>query len=162
MEKCCNKSKLYKNFIDISTILQAFYCDKGLLRKFKATCFEDCKDLVSMFDNIPTVHIDWRWESLCTALDLNIPLLPVLKAQFDKDKLESRDGSSMLTNSTAKSPDKIFKEEVNFVPVAEMMRIYGKITEKYAGLLEICDCHPEVWSRGMKKKANNESDARTH
>ena len=37
LEKCCKKSKLYKNFIDILTILQAFYCDKGLLRKFKAT-----------------------------------------------------------------------------------------------------------------------------
>ena len=36
-EKCCNKSKIYKNVIDILTILQAFYRDKGLLRKFKAT-----------------------------------------------------------------------------------------------------------------------------
>ena len=83
-----------------------------------------------MFDNIPTVHIDWRWESLCTALDLTIPLFPVLKTQFNKGRLETRDGSGMLSNSTVKSLDKTFKEEVNFVPVAEMMRIYGKITEK--------------------------------
>ena len=83
-----------------------------------------------MFDNIPAVHIDWRWESLCTALDLYIPLFPVLKAQLNKQKLEARDGSGMLIISTVKSLDEIFREEVNFVPVAEMMRIYGKITEK--------------------------------
>ena len=121
LERSCKNSN--KNLLDLLIMLQALYCDKGLLRKFKATCFEDCQDLASMFDNIPTVQNCWRWESLCTALDLNIPLFPVLKAQFDKRKLDARDGSGMLSNSTVKSLDKIFKEEVNFVPVAEMMRI---------------------------------------
>ena len=112
LEKCCKRSKLYKNFIDILIILQTFYCDKGLLRKFKATCFEGYEQLVSMFDNIPTVHIDWRWESLCKALDQNIPLFPVLKARFRKDKLEARDGSGMLSNSTVKSLDKTLKRKL--------------------------------------------------
>ena len=35
LDKCCKRSKLYKNFIDILIILQAFYCDKGLLRRLR-------------------------------------------------------------------------------------------------------------------------------
>ena len=151
LEKCVKSSRLYRDFVDSLTVLQSFTSDKALMRKFKATCFEGKEHLAAKFDRMPTIHINWRWETLTAALDLQIPLHPILKDHFNKDALLATDGGGLLSNTIVTSVAKVLAQS-DFLPAAEMYRVLGKVTEKYAGLLETCDCHAQVWRRGMKRK----------
>ena len=39
-----------------------------------------------------------------------------------------------------------------YEPVAETYRVLGKVVEKYAGLLETCDCHRALWENRTSRK----------
>ena len=120
-------SRLCLNFIDSLAALQAFTSDKALMRKFKATCFEGKGHLAAKFHRMPTIHINWRWETLTAALDLQVPLHPILKDRFDKDALLATDGGGLLSNTIVTSVAKVL-EQTDFLPAAEMYRDLGKVT----------------------------------
>ena len=92
---------------------------------------------------------------MCAALDLQVPLDDVLRRRFDLDTmLKSESKKGMLESSTIKNMDKAMKEMPQFKLFAESYRVTGKIIQKNASLLEICDCHAHLWQpgRGWKRR----------
>ena len=151
LEQCIKASPLNTEFIAQLTTVQYFTSDKSLMRRFRATCFDGVPGAAKLFEAQPNIAIDWRWETISRALDTQIPIHETLRIHFDKNKVLSSDSGSLLTNQTVNNVDSVLKSS-SFVPAGEMYHVLGKVTEKYPGLLEICDCHSHIWQKGSSRK----------
>jgi len=120
--------------------MEGFLSNKGLRRKFQASCVngQACHRL---FDHYPTVHCDWRWEFLSSALDILTPLFPHIKEHFNPKKLLEGEGG-VLQRALVSEIIQVLETEL-FPVYSEMLRVVGKTVESYAKKLELCWCHAE-------------------
>jgi len=147
--------------LDVLTSIIAFASDTQLMRKLRATCCGDDPATQAAFKTKATVHIDWRWESMCRALDIVVPMYKPLLVSFNKDTLlKTESEKSILTSSKVKNCDEALRTP-NVEIMAEGYRTIGKVIAKYAGELEICDCHRTLWNvgAGFKKRRRLMADA---
>jgi hypothetical protein len=151
LENSVKSSKLYDNFIDVLRVVQSFLNKPYLVRKFKATCFQDAPELGAAFKSQAVTHIDWKWEFLSKALDALLPKFLLLRARFNLAALQASDSGSILSDSTLVNTDKALKIEF-FEHAAELYRVMGKIIERCAKELEVCDCHHAIWHSNLSRK----------
>ena len=138
-------------FIKKLRTLQTFLADKSLRRLFIALILNDHPDRFRFY-NYSSVSIDWRWETLSTALEHLCPLLDLLKQHFDLEK--------MMTNKEGKSEARllqgvsdILRGEHNLPELSNVVLLVGKQLELCAHRLEGCECHAGVWlSRTSHKR----------
>ena len=148
-ETAFKNNPLCAKFLEILHILTAFTSDTQIMRKFRATCLTEDVEAQKLFRSKAKIHIDWRWESMCAALDYHVPCHRKFRELYDQAKLcESDSDSKILTSATIKSVAKAFTmmTALEFEFVAEFYRVLGKVVAKYAGELEIRDCHKEIWT----------------
>ena len=159
-EIACKNSTIFKAFEDILSAVCAFASDSELMRKMRAVCCEDDEAMAAHFYTKATVRIDWRWESMLKALDTAGPMWGPLQQKFDQQKLLSSEAGSMMKNTKVKNLGLVLQEQ-DFMARKEMFHVIGKIISKYAGLMEICDCHKELWAtrNNFKKRQKLMSSA---
>ena len=154
LEVACKRCCLYKPFLDRLRVLTGFVTDKQIVNKFKATCFTSNPTDGKSFTVQKRTHIDWKWEFMSNTLDNLMPSFATMKKHFDLKLLVSSDSGTDLSNQTLKLTQQVIQAD-DFEPSAEMYRVLGKTCEKYAGLLETCDCHENIWKaprRGRKRR----------
>ena len=98
---------------------------------------------------------------MCRALDIAVPMYKPLLVSFNKDTLlKTESEKSILTSSKVKNCDEALRTP-NVEIMAEGYRTIGKVIAKYAGELEICDCHRTLWNvgAGFKKRRRLMADA---
>ena len=100
-------------------VLERFLTDKFLRRLSCATCLTD-PFLQKLFEKYSGNTIDWRWETLCKALDQLIPLYETLQQYYDVSKMMvSEDGKSEAT--LLREVDEVLKSE-EFIELCESNR----------------------------------------
>ena len=98
------------------------------------------------------IHIDWKLEFMSRALDRLLPQFDFLAERFNEQALLSSEGEKLLSSSTVKLTAKVLKSD-SFKPSTHMFGALGKVIERYAQLLEICDCHQDLWNQNMQQTA---------
>ena len=97
---------------------------------------------------------------MCKALDVITPIYDRFKAVFNREKMESADSSNKLSSSKIRDVAAAL-DVPNYLICAEFYRVLGTIVDRYAGKMEICDCHAHLWQRGRsfrKRKRMLESE----
>ena len=142
---------MYLNFVDILRVTATFSNNKQLVRRYRVIFLTHDAHGDKVFSTGAKCHIDWRWEFLSPAIEQLMPKYKVLRGNFDAATLQESDSGSILTSSVIKDMVKAL-EPTNFEVAGEMYRVCGKIVEKYAQELEICDCHSKIWHSGFGRK----------
>jgi len=153
-ETCMKASPEFSKFMDVLTVLVGFTSDSQLMRKFRATCLVGDPEGLKLMKSKAKVMIDWRWESMEVALDIQVPIHRKFRDKWDMRTMLSTEGPKLMQSGVVKAVDQAFQETpaVEFLLGAEGYKVLGKVIAKYAGLLEICDCHQEYWVRGRSWK----------
>ena len=137
LETSVKDMDVYEDWITHLRHVETFLSDKKLRRKFQSTLPPEFQPL---FKSYATVHIDWRWEMLSKALDVLIPLLPVMISHWNEDLLLSSDSGKRLKSEDTKNCGKALKRPY-FAELSELVRLHGKILDEGAHALEGCRCH---------------------
>ena len=137
LESSIKKLRGHEHWLNRLKSIERFLCDKSMRRLFRLLFGQDDPEFLKSYS---TVHIDWRWEMLSKALDQLLPILRKLRERFDLDRfLRSEDGAKVDANVVREAHVAI--NSTHFPELSEMMRLHGKILEKYAHRLEGCECH---------------------
>ena len=144
-EDTLKASPVWKQFNDVLVARCTSTSDKQCMRKMQSIVSEVDAGSAKIFSTRATIHIDWRWETMNQALDLQVPLDAPLKKFFDKNKMLSKDGPGLLSASAIRNLDEALKTMPEFEEQAEAYRVLGKCIERLAGVMEICDCHWQLW-----------------
>ena len=141
-----------KDFLDQLRHVEDFLSAKFMRRAFQARCFYDAAER-KLFNYFSTVHINWKWEFLTRALKPLVPLLPTMTKRFDTTLLLEA-SSNVTEKGTIMTVGAILANNPSFAAICELVRIVAAVVEKYAGKLEGCWCHEEVWAQktGYKRK----------
>lgn len=152
LEGAVKKLPAYADFITHLRALQSFMSNGDLRRRFQVVCMRGLA-AAKMFDHYSVVHIDWRWEFLSLALDRLLPVMPLLRAHFDLEKMAASGDKNTLSAGVLSDASKALKVP-NFVEFAEMIRVKGKALQHRAHWLEGCWCHEHIWkARGRRHNA---------
>ncbi len=140
--------------------VQTMMADKSLRRLFVATCVPD-PAVAARFKNYSSVEIDWRWETLCDALDHLLPFIDLLRSHFTPSRMMVSDDGKCEAK-LSKDVDRILVQQHRLLALAELVRLSGKRLEQTAHRLEGCECHAHVWmARGSHKRKQRNVKAST-
>lgn len=151
LEVCVKASPLYDGFIDVLKIIQQFLNDKHYVRKYRSMFLSNDSASDKVFSTGQKVHIDWRWEFLSLALDALLPKYKILKSNYVQRQLEATDAGGILRKSILRDLTRALEVE-HWTVAAELYRMMGKVVEKTAKELEVCDCHHDIWHTGLGRK----------
>jgi len=149
-ETACKDNPMYERFEDVLQACVAFTSSTQLMRKFRGICLDPGPEEQKLFSTKAVIHIDWRWESMTKALDVQVPIHSTFRQRFDEQKMLSTESSTkLLQSSVVKDVRKALDSmpELEFMGCAEFYRVVGKIIFSMAGKCEICDCHADLWQR---------------
>jgi hypothetical protein len=151
---------VWKHLVKELKSVQTMLADKSLRRLFVATCVPD-PAVAARFKNYSSVEIDWRWETLCDALDHLIPLIDLLRSRFNLSRMMVSDDGKCEAK-LLKDVDRILVQQHRLLELAELVRLSGKRLEQTAHRLEGCECHAHVWmARGSHKRKQRNVKAST-
>ena len=160
LENAVKSNPGYKDFVDILQITQTFLNAKEIITKFQKSCLTEGTPEHAMFNTGAKRHIDWKWEFLSKALDEQLPKFRVVASKLDAKKVLLGD-SGMLTNSKVQNMDRV-RKDVKFEPIALAYLNAGKIIERTAKDLEICDCHEFLWKAQKLSRKRRAAQMREH
>ena len=137
MEEAVKEISFYDDYIRALRHVEDFLSDKQIRRKYMSTLPENLRPL---FASYSTVHIDWRWAFLAKALTKLIPLIEVMKQNWDVNQILSSDSGKKLSNETVRNCEKALFRPF-FAEIGEMLRLHGDVLQRSAHALEGCECH---------------------
>ena len=126
----------------LANVVNCFSC-KDWRRKFQVLCLAG-SEMAHRFNRFPVTHIDWRWETLQPAIDRTVPLLPILAEFWDGANMRSSE-SGGSDSVILRGLESVLLDVSLFLLYAELFRAVATVIQKYAGELEICDCHQHIW-----------------
>ena len=95
-----NKSPGFRDLLDVLKPLVDFTSDTLLMRKMQGGICAGDNESAKCFATKAAIHIDWRWESMCKALDVQVPIHSKLKDTFDEQKLLTSESSKSILSSS--------------------------------------------------------------
>ena len=138
-----------KQFLEVLRVLLDFLSNKQLRQKFQAACLRNTPAF-NYFNSHPTVHIDWRWETLSIALDKLVPIYRFILQYWNEAKMKQGE-TSQLNSQLILHVTRVLTMRY-FLPYAEMIRVVGKSIEHFAHKLEGCWCHSHIWMQSKCHK----------
>ena len=108
-ETACKNNPLFTEFEAALKAVIAVTSDTQLMRKARALLIPRGRDAEKAFSTKATVAIDWRWETMCKALDIVVPIWPFLLLYWNVDAMASSDSvGSKLDSRKIRDLDKVF------------------------------------------------------
>jgi len=95
-ETACKANSLFRNWEDTLSMLVAFTSDRQAMNKMRAICCRNDPEARKALKTKAVVHIDWRWESMDAALDIQVPIHLHLRKNFNLGELLSTDAAGKL------------------------------------------------------------------
>ena len=151
LEEAISASPGYLHFMNIMRAISSFCNTRAIVNRFSRLCLKKDDVDAKLFVSTAKVHIEWRWEFLDEAIDANLPRFRSIRKHLDLQVMLGKDDGSKLDNQTISKIAEAVRDE-NFEASAIIYRIFGKVVRRTAQLLEICDCHKELWERRMTRR----------
>jgi hypothetical protein len=156
LSEACKNASISTSFFDNLRTLSNFLSDQQLRRKFVVSCVGEHADAAQL-KSFPRVHIDWRWEFLCAAIDSVMRVHSILRTKFDVRKVEETQGG--VNSRPLIKEVRAALDDDTFPCVAEVFRTLGAVVERCAKRLEGCHCHGDIWRAPNKFRARRDAVA---
>jgi len=145
LEEACKKIEISSTFFAALTSIIGLFGEPDLRRKFQNDCCRTAAERAE-FNVGGRHHVDWRWEFMGPAIAWVLDHWDTIRACWDRDKMSFSESGS-LKRAVILEVDTIIKEYPQFELHGEMFKAAGELFERWAGSLEGCECHADIWRK---------------